>query len=139
MSQDPVMQRISDAAKKSGEDPAKVFRQLTGYEPTTDELVELTGLMHPTVPKSHIRKLKLTIEWPDDPTRKPEERDLMVPAGLGKILHLECGVTDVWEPTTEELDEIVNLFADAIEQTTDESSVVVATREGVKPRVLDLT
>lgn len=51
----------------------------------------------------------------------------------GDILHVKCGIQDVWDPSDEELDEIAELFALAEE---DPVGAVVATRTGIEVEIL---
>lgn len=66
--------------------------------------------------------------------KKPHVTDVAIKRSAGTtnartVLHVACGITDVWEPSNAELETYAALFSEALD---DPSGAVVATREGVR-------
>lgn len=73
--------------------------------------------------------------------KKPHVTDVAIKRSAGTtnartVLHVACGITDVWEPSAAELETYAALFSEALD---DPEGSVVATREGVRVTAVNVT
>lgn len=55
--------------------------------------------------------------------------EIQIPSKKGHVLHVECGIEGSWEPTTDEMNHIADLFNKA---SNEPHGGIVVTRNGVK-------